>query len=751
MQSNVNPSFRDDQTAEDWEHALISGNGRQGALCHGSPAALRFTLAHEDLFQPVTEPLPAPHTAPALPRLRELLDADRFRDAARAVCDLAVDEHPGYGETRWIDPLIGAGTLTFTPASPGDGYLRGTDFATGVVRQTWNPAGSPDCLTPAETARRTSRGVVVDAFVSRPDDALIIRITGTDGTVGLAPIDGTPERPIDFTLDRLGDDLVLTGRFTPFPRVDLGRRTDPHSPRGAGEGWTVAVRVRRTQEGVLIVARTVTGTRTPAAALAALPTGSFDELLARHAPTHRDLYERVHLDLCGGFAQRLFDAGRYAIISSTGTRPPTLQGVWSGTYSPPWRSGWTIDGNLQAALLAVHSTGTPELMPPLFDLLDDLTGDFRENARRLYGVPGLFAPAHLGTHGRQNHFGPIWCLTFWTAGAAWLARLYLEHWQHTGDLSFLRERAWPFLRETAAFHLGFTEIVDGRVRFSPSYSPENDPGHSGDQATVDATLDVQAVGALLRGLLDITEILGVTDPDQERWRASLAALPPYRINDAGELAEWIDSRFPDNHEHRHCSHLYPFYYGGDPAFDADPALRAAAVRAVRSRLRWWLSEASDEMGYGLALLGVAAAHLGLAEEAYAALTRIADAYWRPNLVPTHNRDHMFNVDLAGGFPALVVAMILRSRDVGPDGTARIDLLPALPAAWPTGSVRGLVARGPVTVDLTWTADSFRAVLVSATDRTAEISHPWGAATVHLAAAVPTILTETGTQRHRVGA
>jgi hypothetical protein len=710
VQSNVNPSFRDAEATEDWERALISGNGRQGVLCYGSPARLRFTLAHEDLFQPVTEPLPAPLTAPALPRLRELLDADRFRDTARAVCDLAVAEHPGYEQTRWIDPLIGAGTLTFTPANGGADYLRGTDFNTGVVRQEW-------------------AGVTVDAFVSRPADALVVRITGSDGAVGIEPIDGEPERPIDYTVDRLGDDLVLTGRF--------GDALWP----GALAGWTVAVRVRRTDGGILILARTATGTRTAAEALAALPDGGFDDLLKEHAAEHGDLFGRVRLDLGGHRAQQLFDAGRYAIMCSTGRRPPTLQGVWSGTYTPPWRSGWTIDGNLQAALLAVHPTGTPELMSPLFDLIDEQIDDFRENARRLYGVPGLFAPAHLGTHGRQNHFGPIWCLTFWTAGAAWLARLYLEHWQHTGDLDFLRERALPFLREAAEFHLSFAEIRNGRARFSPSYSPENDPGQSGDQASVDATMDVQTVGALLRGLLTITEILGLPSGEEtERWRSLLAALPPMRVNDAGELAEWIDPRFPDNHEHRHCSHLYPLWYGGDPAFDENPALRAAAERAVRARLRWWLSEASDEMGYGLALLGVAAAHLGLAEEAHAALTRISEAYWRPNLAPTHNRDHMFNVDLAGGLPALVVAMLLRSRDVVADGVARIDLLPALPSAWPSGSVHGLVARGPVTVDLSWSPTHLSAVLTSTIDRVAEITHPGGSVRVRLAAGVPSTLS-----------
>ncbi|WIM97510.1 glycoside hydrolase N-terminal domain-containing protein [Actinoplanes oblitus] len=713
--------------AEDWEHALITGNGRQGALCYGSSAALRFTLAHERVFQPVTEPLPAPATAAALPRLREMLRDGRFAEAATEVCDLAAAEHPGFAETRWIDPLIGTATLTLIPDRPGRGWSRHTDFGTGVVRQQWD-------------------GGTCEAFFSRPADALLIRLTGGGGTLSLAPVAGLPERPVDFSVEGpgqhpaggatedparhsagpaaagsgqhpVGGDLTLTARF---------RGADW---AGALDGYTVTVRSWRTESGFVVAARTTPGLRPRP--FTSMP--DFEAALAAHAAEHGDLFGRARLDLPGDRrAQLLFDAGRYAIISSTGTRPPTLQGVWSGTWSPPWRSGWTIDGNLQAALLAVHTTGTPELMPPLFDLLDDLRDDLRENARRLYRLPGLYAPAHLGTHGKQNHFGPIWCLTFWTAGAAWLGRLYLEHYQHTGDRSFLDDRALPYLREVADFHLGFAEIDGGRARFSPSYSPENHPANTGSQATVDSALDVQTTGDVLRALL--THDPG--DPRAPRWRALLDALPPHRITAAGELAEWLDPRFDDNHEHRHCSHLYPFYYAGDPAIEEDPALRAAAVATVRRRLRWWLSEASDEMGYGLALLGVAAARLGLAAEAYAALTRLAEAYWRPSLVPTHNRDHLFNVDLAGGFPALVAAMLLASRDVAPDGPARLRLLPALPAQWPAGGVHGLVARGPVRVDLRWQPGLVAATLTSPVTRDAVVTWPGGTVTVTLAAGVP---------------
>ncbi|WP_433828713.1 glycosyl hydrolase family 95 catalytic domain-containing protein [Actinoplanes sp. CA-015351] len=698
MQIHVNPSFRDSTSTEDWEHALITGNGRQGALCYGSPAALRFTLAHEGLFQPVTEPLPAPPTAAALPRLREFIATSRFSDAAQEVCDLAVSSQPGYAETRWQDPLIPAGTLVFTPDyNRSADYVRGTDFTTGVVRQSWG-------------------GVVCDTFVSRPDDVVVIRVAGCGGTISLGLADGDPERPIDAVVDTVADGLVLTGRF-------------PGVTWAALEGWSVAVRFTRTQEGVLIVARVAPGLRSPASAFAALPDGGFDGLLRKHAAVHGDLFGRTRLDLGGDAVERLFDAGRYAIISSTGTRPPTLQGVWSGSYSPPWRSGWTVDGNLQAALLAVHSTGTPELMPPLFDLIDSMIDDFRANASDLYGMPGIVVPAHLGTHGRHNHFGPIWCLTFWTAGAAWLARLFVDHWQFTGSESFLQERALPFLREVASFYSGFVEIVDGRARFSPSYSPENHPAGAESQACFDATMDMQVLGDLLRTL--------VRFDDSARWRELLSALPPYRVNADGELAEWLDPAFGDRHSHRHCSHFFPFWYAGDPAF-SDFSLHTAAVRAVRARLRWWLSSESDEMGYGLALVGAAAAHLGLGSEAYAALKRIEASYWRPNLVPTHNRDHMFNVDLAGGLPGLVVAMLLQSSD---DGVPRVRVLPALPKAWPSGSVSGLVARGPIGVDLSWGPELATVVLRSEIDRRVELVVPGGRVeVVHLQAGAPLSLS-----------
>lgn len=736
-------------STDDWEHALITGNGRQGALCYGGPAGIRVTLSHERLFLPVTEPLPPPATAAALPDLRALLLADQPQAAADLVCALAAAQHSGYAQTRWIDPFIGAATLTFTPreTAANPRYRRYVDFETGVVTQRWR--------TPGGETR-------VDVFVARPADVVVIRLAARGGEVtgrlSLDLIDGTPP-------------VALTGSTTASAARLTLRAEVPHRWAGASAGYAVACRIlapgaqvdvagdaveiHRARE-VLLLVRTVVADadhdgaqavrRAERIALADLtaavdpvfagPT-EVEALYSAHVRHHGDLFGRCTLDLGGAatrftpsetllaapvspaLVERLFDAGRYAIISSCGARPPTLQGVWSGTYDPPWCSGYTLDGNLATAVAALLPSGTPELLLSLFDLVDEVREDLRTNARRLYDARGLLTPAHMSSHGLANHFGPTWCLTFWTAGAAWLGRFYYDYWRYTGDRDFLANRAVPFLAEAADFYLDFLIERDGRVSVVPSYSPENTPDGAGPQAAVDATMDVAVIADLLRNLLEAVQTLGLPDARLPRWRALLAALPPYRINADGELAEWLPEHLADHHAHRHASHLYPLWYELDPALAADPALRAAAAAAVEARLAWWRGADSDEMAFGLVSLGLAAAQLGLAEAAYETVTRMA-RYWRPNLVATHNLDALFNVDICGGLPAVVLAMLVRS------GRRRVDLLPALPAAWPSGEVCGVAARDQITVrQLTWRPGQVTAVVDPGPNRLISVGAPPG--------------------------
>jgi alpha-L-fucosidase 2 len=695
----------------------VTGNGRQGALCWGTPAAIRLTVSHERLFLPLRAPLPAPDTAAILPRLRELLDQGEYARAAQEVCERAAEDEPAYAETVWIDPLVGAATLTVRSRRPGAPaeVTRDVDPATGLVVQRW----------------RDDLGEVrVETFASRPANAIVLRLSATGGFSGdleLALIDGQPPQPVSAHIRSGRDGICLSAEFgATWPGALTGYRVQCRTLEGDVDGFDVR------SDATLVLRTLLPGDPEPEV------TGDFDTLFEAHRAVHGELIGRVRLDLAAepveraaptaellarpvglALVERLFEAGRYAIVSSTGELPPTLQGVWSGTWAPPWSSGFTLDGNLPAAVAALLPTATPELLLPVFDLLEAHRDDLRHNARRLYGARGLLTPVHLSTHGRQNHFGPVWCQTFWTAGAAWMSRLYVDYWRYTGDREFLRHRALPFLREAADFYLDFVQVRDGTAVFSPSYSPENAPASTGSQACVNATMDVAVVRDLLTSLLRGTAELGLDDPAAPQWRALLAALPAYRVAD-GLLAEWCHPGLDDQPAHRHASHLWPLWYEPDPLITGDPRLRAAAVATVRARLAWWAGAESDEMGYGLTQLGLAAAALGLAEEAYATVDLMAGRYWQPNLVPTHNRDEMFNVDIAGGLPAVVAAMLVRSAH------GRLDLLPALPLAWPRGRVTGLAARDAVRVrELRWEPGRVEAVLCAAADTRVVVGAPPG--------------------------
>jgi alpha-L-fucosidase 2 len=728
-------------STDDWEQAMVTGNGRQGVLVYGGPATLRLTLSHERLFLPVDEPIDPPETARLLPRLREMAYAGRFQAAADAVVEFAAAEEPGYARLRWPDPFVGAATVCFTVFGP-DGraadWRRSVDLATGVVRQ--------EC-----------GALVHEVFVSRVRDVVAARIRAPrlSGRLHLGPIAGAP--PVPIQLGVTGGRPV--GSAPRAPRSDAPLTMTAEFPTrwpGGVSGYQVACRVAtaggRVEPDLGGASLVVDGARelTLLARTTVFPAASpewdvdadFDALLAEHEPTHRTLFDRCRLnlsasvrdrartteDLLSGPAgpalvERLFDAGRYVIICASGDRPPALQGVWSGTFDPAWRGGYTVDGNLQMAVAALAATGTPELMRPVFDLLDGYRDHMRANAARLYGAPGILVAPHMTTHGRHNHFHPRWCLTFWTAGAAWCARLYYDHWRHTGDARFLAERALPFMREAAAFYTAFADRgPDGAVRFAPSYSPENSPaGDDGPQCCVNATMDVAAVRDLLRNLLDATGALGLDDPRIAGWRDLLDRLPPYRVGADGSLAEWLWPGLPDNHAHRHASHLYGLWYEPDPRLLDDPELREAAATAVRRRLAWW-REAGDEMAFGLAQLGLAAAALGLADEAYETVTRLALRYWRPSGVSTHNAGAIFNTDVCGGLPAVVVAMLVRARG------ERVDLLPARPSAWPAGQIRGVRLRGGLRVDrLTWAPGRVEVDLAHPPDREPVVSGPPGTA------------------------
>lgn len=431
---------------------------------------------------------------------------------------------------------------------------------------------------------------------------------------------------------------------------------------------------------------------------------SYDDMLTEHAAIQSDLMNRVTISLPDTMENLRFNAARYNIISSTGVNPPNLQGIWGATMTPPWSGDYTTNGNLPTAVAHYLQAGTPELMLPLFDKLESQMDEYRTNARILFGARGIHIPSHICLHGYDTQFDATWPMTFWTAGAAWYAMFYYDYYLYTLEEQFLRNRALPFMEEAVLFYEDFLEEDStGHLMFNPSYSPENHPANSRSQACINATMDVMAAKSLLRDIIEASKHLGVNDGKISLWQSMLDRLPPYQLNGKGELREWMWDGLEDNHQHRHASHLLGLFYRNDPEIMGDERLKEGVRRAVGARLNYRTSAAEGPvMAFGVSQLAFPSAAIGDAETAYKLLNYAARNYWNPNFMTTHDEHSIFNTDMSGAYPAMIMKMLVQSDYHPLTGRVRIDLLPACPSAWNHGSVAGMLLRGGIKLDsLSW--------------------------------------------------
>jgi len=466
----------------------------------------------------------------------------------------------------------------------------------------------------------------------------------------------------------------------------------------------------------------------------------YARLLERHAARHGALFNRVRLDLGGGaergqtteellarstnadlsraLTEKVFDAARYNIISCTGDLPPTLQGLWAGTYVPSWASDFTHNGNVPSAIAGMLPGHTPELMLAYTSYIESIVPDLRVNARHIFGARGIVLPSRSTTHGYNNALAPNFAGGMWVAGAPWAAHFFYDYYLYTGDRTFLAQHALPFMQEAALFFEDYLyEGPDGKYIFSPTTSPENSPSNTHSQGTFNATMDVAAAKELLTNLIAASRELGVNAQKIPVWEKMLTRMPAYMISADGVVKEWSTPRLEDNLDHRHSSHLYPLYYRMPDEIAADPLLQAAFRKIVETKLEHHYRNAGF-MSFGVVQLGQAAATLGEGELAYQAVVRLVNSYWLNNLASMHNHRSLLNMDVSGGLPAVLMQMLVGSSP------GQVRLLPALPKAWPTGTIEGVLCRGQIEVQhLQWEPGRIHVALRSAREQTIALGVP----------------------------
>lgn len=724
MKAGPDLVFRSAEPAESWEHGVIVGSGRVGAVVHGPGDELRISMAHERFFLPANPRPPAPRLHPALPRLRAALGSGNPALAAE-IFDAALTD-AGFAELVWTDPLALCGSLTVATSGGCSTEAREIDLVRGVASVAWRDESDASHRV-SVVAPRASDTIEL-ALEADADTEMRIRLA-------LAPVDDTPAASFapDYTgtvtgrlrggdtgcleiVDVAGRLLATVTAAIPEPgvawredadalearvlvsagvrrtvRVDLSVVGQPFAPARAAD-WEDRLRSQERDHGSLVTSSLLDLDVAPG-----VGTATTGELWRDARSGSADAVRRA--------IEIAYVSGRSNIISSAGELPPTLQGVWQGTWRPAWSADYTMNGNVQnGALAGVGVTGTPELALSLLGLVLPHLDDYRENARRIYGADGMLLPSRMSTHGIANHVDRAYPHVFWAGAGPWVLRIAADVLALTGNRSIVDDRLWELVEGVLSFGETATVVVDGIRHFSPSYSPENTPAGWATPLAFDAAVDVAAYRDAARA----ARLLGRARADgslDERWDALANSLPDLAVAPDGTLAEWLDPAVPENIAHRHVSQLYPLWYDADEMFAADSpssaALREAARRTIDAKIAWRAHDPAPppgrmEMAFGLGQLGQAAAALGDAEAAVRCVEWLALLHWRPSLTTTHDADSIFNLDASGALPAVVASMLTRST------MDSLHLLPALPARWPRGEVTGLRARGGIVIDrLAW--------------------------------------------------
>jgi len=725
-----------------WESALPLGNGRLGAMVYGNSDTEHLMINEDSLWSgwPVAEQDREGAYA-ALQKARAMIKQGKSKEGGALLLKEFCSPY-GYGKRdfgayqAFFDAWLEFG---HDPKSV-ENYRRELDLATGVASVRYRVGGT--------TYTR-------EVLCSHPDQVVAVRLQADKpGAISFRLRVGSPHKKIE--VEARDNALMLSGAVDNGagnpPGLRFEGRVQVLAEGGeisAGDG---VITVKAADAVTLLVAgatdyrlawpnyRGGEPSEKNTATFARLGKKSYAQIRKDHVADHASLFNRVALDLTGtsrddlptderlaaykkdrvdrGLEALVFQYGRYLLIASSrpGSMPANLQGIWNKSNKPPWNCDYHLNINLQMNYWPAGNTNLTECSEPLARWLSDVMKPGAKTAKKAYhasgwvvhhtaNVWGATAPGPArGVHMMEAESGAFICQNIW------------DHFAFTQDRDYLEKVAWPILKGAAEFWIDTLQEVDGgHLAVNPSYSPEHGPLSDG------AYYQTMVLWDLFSNCLEADKILGGDEAFRKTLQSVRERLQPPKIGRYGQLSEWRNPELEKNankDRHRHVSHMFSVYPGRQIVPGRDPDLAAAVVKSMNFRG----DEATGwSMGWKINLW----VRLLDGDRAHKLMGNLISKRLYPNL---WDSCPPFQIDGNFGYTAGVGEMLVQSHLRRTDGEGyEIHLLPALPKAWASGSVKGLRARGGLLLDLVWKDGVLTRVTVRAGGGTAGRLHYRGRA------------------------